>query len=116
MRPSAIIVYKGMIIGRKSRYILRTILREGPSFIAKKVFYAAQFLRECARADDCARDLAVIHYLLCVDRLTHVKVDSQAKFCSVSIIHERETTEKTVFGETYLIGIIDENNMRKRKR
>lgn len=59
-----------------SRQALCTILRECASFVAKKVLYASQFLGECARADDRARNLGIIHYLLCVDRLTHVKVDS----------------------------------------
>jgi hypothetical protein len=68
------------IVGTEERdcnkKVLRTILRKGPSFVAKKVFYTSKFLRECARANDRARNLGVIHYLLCVDRLTHVKIYS----------------------------------------
>jgi hypothetical protein len=63
-----------------TRFLLqnkRTILRKCSGLVAEKILYTTKFLGECARPYDCIRYFIVGHDLLCVDRLSHVKINSK---------------------------------------
>ena len=54
----------------------RTVLRESTSLITEKILYATKLFWQRASPDYSARNLIVVHYLVRIDSLAHVQVDS----------------------------------------
>ena len=86
----------------------RTILGERACLITEQILYPSELLRQCARSDNRIGYLIVSHDLLRVDGLAHIQVDAQTE---EGFIRGTSSYEKS----TYLMGIMDENRMRKRR-
>ena len=85
-----------------------TIPSQCSRLIAKQVLYTAKLLWESARAYDGVGYLGITHNLLCIDRLSHVQVDTQTVRGSV-------TAKFEWIDITDLMGIMEEKMMRNRK-